>query len=229
MYKTLEKFLDALWPTKCLACDAVSQIQIFCRHCEPSVKTADSDAVFLFTGPIRDVIHKAKFSPDESKARQLMQYLGTCLPDLWHRQGIASFDGIVFVPIHWRRRLKRGFDLSALFALALSKQLKIPVLDWLQNTRFDKPLTLSISKAERIALTQGRYKLRRHSNTSKNILLVDDVMTTGATLEAAQRILLKAGHKVTCYALAKTPQKNMECNPWPCFQQGLTEPTHIVH
>lgn len=197
MRKTLEKFLDALWPTKCLACDAVSQMQIFCRHCEPSVKTADSEAVFLFTGAIRDVIHKAKFSPDESKARQLMRYL----PPFEKKE----FDGIVFVPIHWRRRLKRGFDLSALFALTLSKQLKIPVLDWLQNTRFDKPLTLSISKAERVALTQGRYKLRRNSNISKNILLVDDVMTTGATLEAAQSVLLKAGHQVTCYALAKTP------------------------
>lgn len=181
-------------------------METFCRHCEPTVKTADSDAVFLFTGAIRDVIHKAKFSPDESKARQLMRYAGACLPEPWHRQEISGFDGIVFVPIHWRRRLKRGFDLSALFALALSKQLKIPVLDWLQNTRFDKPLTLSISKAERIALTQGRYRLRKKSDMIKNILLVDDVMTTGATLEAARRVLSNAGHQVSSFALAKTPR-----------------------
>jgi ComF family protein len=203
MRKTLEKFLDALWPTKCLACDAVSQIQIFCRHCEPSIKMADSDAVFLFTGAIRDVIHKAKFSPDESKARQLMRYTSPAYAKAL--AGRPPVDGIVFVPIHWRRRLTRGFDLSALFALTLSKQLKVPVLDWLQNTRFDKPLTLSVSKTERTALTQGRYRLRKNSGTTKNLLLVDDVMTTGATLEAAQSVLSQAGHQVTCYALAKTP------------------------
>lgn len=173
-------------------------MQIFCRHCEPSIKTADSEAVFLFTGPIREVIHQAKFKPDESKARQLMRII----PPL-----DLSPEAIVFVPIHWRRRLKRGFDLSALFALALSKQLKIPVFDWLQNTRFDKPLTLSASKQERLVLTQGRYKLRKHPQKPKNILLVDDVMTTGATLEAAKQVLISAGHQVTCLALAKTPLK----------------------
>ncbi|MEI6805937.1 MAG: phosphoribosyltransferase family protein [Myxococcaceae bacterium] len=197
MLKTLEKFIDALWPTKCLNCEAVSGLRIFCRYCEPSIKTADTDAAFLFTGPIRNVIHKAKFSPDESKARQLMRYL-PCLEK-------NEFDGIVFVPIHWRRRLTRGFDLSALFAQTLSKQLKIPVFDWLKNTRFDKPLTLSISKAERVALTRGRYELRKNSTTPKNILLVDDVMTTGATLEAAKSVLVSAGHQVTCFSLAKTP------------------------
>ena len=198
MLKNLEKFLDTLWPTQCIACDEVSQMQIFCRYCEPSVKPADSGAVFLFSGAIREVIHKAKFSPDESRARQLMK----TIPPLG---GISGFDGIVFVPIHWRRRLTRGFDLSALFALTLSKQLKIPVLDWLQNTRFDRPLTLSASKIERAALTQGRYKIRKNADTPKNLLLVDDVMTTGATLEAAKSVLATAGHPVTCLALARTP------------------------
>lgn len=162
------------------------------------MNTADSEALFWFTGPIREVVHKAKFTPDESKARGLMRYISM-------QNTFSNLDAIVFVPIHWRRRLTRGFDLSALFALTLSKQLKLPIFDWLQNTRFDKPLTLSTSKAERAALTQNRYKLRKNSSTPKNILLIDDVMTTGATLESAKLVLLQAGHQVTCYALAKTP------------------------
>ncbi|MEI6789825.1 MAG: phosphoribosyltransferase family protein [Myxococcaceae bacterium] len=172
------------------------------------MNTADSEALFWFTGPVREVIHKAKFAPDESKARGLMKYLSiqTSPPAPLH-QVERGIQGIVFIPIHWRRRLTRGFDLSALFALTLSKQLKLPIFDWLQNTRFDKPLTLSSSKAERVALTQNRYKLRKNSSTPKNILLIDDVMTTGATLESAKRVLIQAGHQVTCYALAKTPLK----------------------
>lgn len=180
-------------------------MQIFCRHCQASVRPADSEAIFLFTGPIRQVIHQAKFGPDESKARQLMRYTSLLTPLQNLERGIQ---GIVFVPIHWRRRLKRGFDLSALFALALSKQLKIPVFDWLKNTRLDQPLSLSASKAERQALTSNRYQLRRHSEQAKHVLLVDDVMTTGATLASARQILSHAGHQVTCYALAKTPQSN---------------------
>jgi predicted amidophosphoribosyltransferase len=107
------------------------------------------------------------------------------------------------VPIHWRRRIKRGFDLSAIFALTLGKKLKLPVLDLLENTRFDTPLTLAKSREERFKLTQGRYVIRKHVSP-RRMLLVDDVTTTGATLETARKVLSDAGHNVQVYALAKT-------------------------
>ena len=198
-----EKFLDAIWPVRCIACDAISQTHIFCRHCEPSIQLAEENALFWFTGAIQETITKAKFEPSESRARKLMSYIREIPPPLF----FSKLDGITFVPIHWRRRLKRGFDLSALFTLAFSKQLKLPIFDYLKNTRFDKPLTLSHSKIERQALTQNRYQLRKNTNTPKNILLLDDVMTTGATLESAKRVLETAGHRVKCFALAKTPLK----------------------
>lgn len=201
----LERFLDALWTQKCLACNQLCGLETFCFYCKPSVRVLESEACFAFSGAIRTAIQQAKFFPNESKARRLVKIIPP-----FEKEGLGGiFDpqGIVFVPIHWRRRLKRGFDLSALFALALSKQLKIPVLDWLQNTRFDTPLTLAKSREERIKLTQDRYLLRK-SFPKKRLLLVDDVITTGATLYSAKQVLEEAGHEVTCYALAKTPFQN---------------------
>ncbi|MES2504649.1 MAG: phosphoribosyltransferase family protein [Myxococcota bacterium] len=201
MNESFEKFLNALWPQKCLACDQLVNLETFCQFCEASIRPADAAAVFMFSGAIRTAIQQAKFMPNESKARRLIAYASQHTASEY-----ASLEGIVFVPIHWRRRIHRGFDLSALFAIMLSKQLGIPVRDWLRNIRFDKALTLAKSREERIKLTQGRYALRRRRSSSR-VLLVDDVTTTGATLEAAKSALTAAGHEVHCYTLAKTPAR----------------------
>lgn len=202
MFHRFNQFLDALWPTTCIACDEPSDLKTFCQYCEPMIEPVGPEAVFKFSGPIQKVIQQAKFSPNESKAKQLMSYVHQLETDF---PKAGEFDGIVFVPVHWRRRLSRGFDLSALFAVTLSKRLHLPIYDWLRNTRFEKPLTLTTSRANRIASIQGRYTLRVTCLSNKKLLLVDDVVTTGTTLDTCKQVLSNAGHTVTCYALAKTP------------------------
>ncbi len=178
----------------------------FCEDCQDFIKPLGQEAVFTFSGPIQTAIQQAKFLPSEIKARRLMRTLSSAwqAPSPQGGEGFGVRDAITFVPIHWRRRIKRGFDLSAIFALTLGKNLKLPVLDLLQNTRFDAPLTLAKSREERFKLTSGRYALRKHVSP-KRLLLVDDVTTTGATLETARKVLQDAGHEVKTYALAKTP------------------------
>jgi predicted amidophosphoribosyltransferase len=188
--------LDALWPQTCLACEQLAGASGFCEDCQGFVQRLESEAVFAFSGPIQTVIQQAKFMPHETKARRLMRAVTS--------KGFEDRDAITFIPIHWRRRIKRGFDLSAIFALTLGKQLRLPVWDLLANTRYDTPLTLSKSREERLKLTRGRYKIRQESPPSR-LLLVDDVTTTGATLDAGREVLEAAGHQVSLYALAKTP------------------------
>jgi predicted amidophosphoribosyltransferase len=173
----------------------------FCEDCCDLIKRLDHEAMFAFAGPIQTAIQQAKFLPSEIKARRLMRNLPPF--EKGGQGGISARDAITFVPIHWRRRIKRGFDLSAIFALTLGKKLKLPVLDLLENTRFDTPLTLAKSREERFKLTQGRYVIRKHVSP-RRMLLVDDVTTTGATLETARKVLSDAGHNVQVYALAKT-------------------------
>ena len=199
MFLTL---LDSLWPQICLSCEQLGVQSEFCEDCYDSIKRLDTDALFAFAGPIQTAIQKAKFLPSEIKARRLLRALESLTPSPFEKWR-PECDAITFVPIHWRRRLQRSFDLSAIFALTLGKQLKLPVLDLLQNTRFDPPLTLANSRQERLRLTQGRYVIRKKT-ASKRLLLVDDVTTTGATLDAARKVLEDAGHQVETYALAKT-------------------------
>ena len=215
----LNWLLEALWPHKCLSCGKESRGEAFCFHCEPSVRTLESEeAIFSFSGAIRKTIQQVKFRPSEVKARRLMGYLvenaARCHPGLdpgssksldpGSEAGVTGLAGITFVPIHWRRRLKRGFDLSSIFAQTLGTQLNLPVYDLLTQSKFSEPLSLVKSKEERLKLTKDRYKLRKQISPQK-ILLVDDIMTTGATLESAKSVLESAGHEVTCFALAKTP------------------------
>ncbi len=199
--------LDSIWPQTCLGCEQLCIQSEFCEDCHDFIKRLDHEAVFAFAGPIQTAIQQAKFLPSEIKARRLMRTLSSAwqAPSPQGGEGFGVRDAITFVPIHWRRRIKRGFDLSAIFALTLGKQLKLPVLDLLQNTRFDAPLTLAKSRDERFKLTQGRYRIRKQVSP-KRLLLVDDVTTTGATLETARKILQEDGHDVQVYALAKTPR-----------------------
>lgn len=148
------------------------------------------------------LIRRAKFSRDETAARQLVRYW-------YHHVDFKSdnVDAVTFVPLHWRRRLWRRFDLSSLFARAVSKKIQKPLVDILHNTRYDKALTLQLNKTAREKATHNRYRVDINDNSPKNILLVDDVMTSGATLAAASKPLSDLGHHIATLTLARTPWK----------------------
>ncbi len=212
---SIEKWLDALLPSRCAACDTVSNLQLICSLCESTISLANSgqsieiNSVFSYSGAIKKMIIEAKFCRNEKKAHALISYWSkqSSQENLLERLENKIFNAVCFVPIHWRRRLWRGFDLSALFANAVSHKLNLPLVDLLISNRLDKPLTLAHSKTEREHMTKDRYVMRKSLASPLSILLVDDVTTTGATLRAASQVLQKNEHKVCALTLAKTPAR----------------------
>ena len=100
------------------------------------------------------------------------------------------------VPLHWSRMLKRRYNQSALLARALARQLDLPVcLDLLQRTRATRSLDrmTRAERAEELAGAISATPRRRHRLVSRPLLLVDDVLTSGATLGASARACLEAG------------------------------------
>jgi len=117
-------------------------------------------------------------------------------------------DYIVPVPVHWRRRFQRGFNQSLLIA----KKIKMPNAGFstdlvkIRNTQDQTAVTF----AERKRNLEGAFAVRRgHFFNGKNICLIDDVKTTGATLNECAKVLKEAGaNKVFAFVLAVAGQKD---------------------
>ena len=109
---------------------------------------------------------------------------------------LAASDLIVPVPLHWRRFLGRRYNQSALLAQALSKKTGIPAVpDALKRIRHTATQT-GLSRQQRLKNLQGAFVIHnRYADTirGKSVLLVDDVFTTGATINQCSRVLLHGG------------------------------------
>jgi ComF family protein len=104
------------------------------------------------------------------------------------------FDAIVPVPLHWTRRWRRGFNQSSLLAANLARRTGLPVVAALSRTRATAAQA-GLSHNARRRNVGGSFQCRRASQTlrGKRVLLIDDVMTTGATGSACAQMLKRAG------------------------------------
>lgn len=103
-----------------------------------------------------------------------------------------QLDGVCAVPLHWRRQMQRGYNQAALIAKPLARQLAVPYLPVLKRTRYTKQQA-KLSLSSRKANVAGAFK--SSPLKGEHILLIDDVLTTGMTLQEAKQALLKAGAK----------------------------------
>lgn len=118
-------------------------------------------------------------------------------------------DAIVPVPSHWRRKLLRGRDHTQEIANILSKQLKTPTLLGLKRQR-RTPTQRGLDKQQRQHNLKNAFTIQADVS-GLNLLLVDDVMTTGTTLEMASNELIKSGAKsITVACVARTPVKHIQ-------------------
>jgi len=155
-------------------------------------------AHFLYEGSIRDLIHIFKYN-QHTHLRYPLALLAL--------EGISGFltDNdphlIVPVPLHRSRLRKRGFNQAVLLGRVISHQLSLPMLtDALVRTRPTEP-QIELSAAERRLNVKGAFTVNRPDHVAgKRILLLDDVMTTGSTMDECAKELKKAGAAVVIAA-----------------------------
>jgi ComF family protein len=119
---------------------------------------------------------------------------------------LADFDRVVPVPLHWRRRLARGYNQAERIARPLAALLDLPCATLLTRRRATPPQSL-LGRASRLANLRKAFQVPHPKRVrGLRILLVDDVATTGATLDAAASTLKKAGAAaVTALVAGRTP------------------------
>jgi ComF family protein len=155
-----------------------------------------------YEGVLRELIHLFKYGRVRPLAAPLGQFLASAIP----RE--QSFDAVVPVPLHWRRRLERGFNQSALLAQAVARRYGLTVVAALRRQRAT-PAQAGLTNARRRANVAAAFAVKRNKAVAgRRILLIDDVMTTGATASSCALALKQAGARyVALLTLARVDRR----------------------
>ncbi len=183
-------------PPVCPLCGRPQNSPGLCKGCSERPLHIDGiRSVAVFDGALRRAIHGLKYN----YAHSLAAPLGGMLVAFWHTSPLPA-EVIVPVPLHPRRRRERGYNQAALLALRLGEGVGLPVLtDALRRVRNTRSQT-RLNARQRRQNVAGAFACAGEGVRGQRVLLVDDVCTTGATLEACS-IALKEGGARSVWAL----------------------------
>jgi ComF family protein len=155
-----------------------------------------------YEGKLRDLIHVFKYGGVRPLARPFGRLLALALPCE------AGFDLIVPMPLHWFKQWQRGFNQADLLALEIGRKWNTPVKKVIRRQRVTAPQA-GLTNAKRRANVQRAFRMAGSRRLDGlRVLLVDDVVTTGATASACARVLKRAGaSQVALLALARTDRR----------------------
>lgn len=155
---------------------------------------------YLFKGPITQIIHNIKHSTKVKGLREIES-------QLIHLLAQHDFDAIIPLPYHWLKLLRRGHSPTHTISRHLAKQLQVPIIHGLKRSKATQSQQ-GLDKPQRQRNMRKAFAPTGQSPSLKglNLLLVDDVLTTGATAHAAALELKRLGAKsVILGCLARTP------------------------
>lgn len=147
-------------------------------------------------GTTRELIHRLKYN----RERRLAELLGQWLAEGFRDERLMDFHPnlLVPVPLHALRRREREFNQSELIARSASKRLGIPCREILVRQRHTDTQT-QFDRRHRMENLRDAFKLRKNVRVNEQrIVLVDDVLTTGATLDECARVLVEHGATRVC-------------------------------
>ena len=214
--KLLDRIGRLLYPPKCVLCGTLLEKDEtdLCHGCRSEAPFWEKNrkklqfldswtAVWYYKDGVRLSLLWYKFYHRRSCACDYARCLAMKLQNVHMDQP----DLLVWVPVSWQRKLMRGYDQVALLARELSKELGIPILPALKKIRHTPPQSGLKSAAERRANVLGAYRVvLPEAVAGKRVLLLDDIITTGATVSECARMLTLAGAaEITCAAIAVAP------------------------
>jgi len=167
---------------------------------------AKARSLGYYEGPLQEAIHRWKY---EGRA-SLASFFGEWMAEGFRRHWTSeAFDIVVPVPLHRKRLRERGFNQAFLLARELSRRIGVPCEK--KMLRKEKPTVpqVLLSGVEREKGVRGAFRVREEDQVAgRSILLVDDVYTTGATVNECSRVLMAGGAKsVEVFTLAHAIKK----------------------
>ncbi len=214
--KVFKVIINALFPNKCISCgEIIDRDDFFCEYCYEKLERVDffkictrcglkkkececKYRVFHFSGSIapfinediaQNAMYRFKFAEIWSGSKFFAFEMAKAVKTVYND---INFDLITFVPMHFIKRLKRGFNQSEVLAKKLSEILGIKLCENLLSVKYSRKVQHDMSFKERFSNVKGKYSYN-HNIAGKTVLLVDDIKTSGATLDACAKQLLLAG------------------------------------
>ncbi len=146
-------------------------------------------AAVRFDDVARALVHALKYGDRLDLAPMMGRWMAAAGSAL-----TAEADAIVPVPLHWRRQWAGRFNQSALLSDAIAKASGVPVVDGALKRVKATPQQVGLSQSARALNVQGAFQVSSKAAVEgRRLILVDDVVTTGATVDACARALLRAG------------------------------------
>lgn len=162
----------------------------YCEDCRTIAKSYKRGfPVFFYEGAIKNALYDFKYK----NQRDYADFFAACMYGHYKTElSKLQIDGIVPVPVHPHKRKKRGYNQAELLAKELGKRLGIRVYpNYLERTEDTNPQKELNDKA-RMKNLKNAFKIGRNTIKLKKILLVDDIYTSGATVEACTKVLLSS-------------------------------------
>ncbi len=187
---------------RCRQCGRpIAERQSYCFSCSSRTKAHSGiSAPYFYQEPAKSAILRFKKEKYQSYANTFAIDMAIVLN---YECGARVFDMIVSVPPRLLRMKNDGYDQAERLAQALGRQLKLPYVSGVMKQKEKRRKQSSLSAEERVLNAKGNYLVNRPKLVEgKRILLVDDVCTTGATLNECAKILKEAGAKEIYCAVA---------------------------
>jgi ComF family protein len=209
--------LFLLAPPSCAACELeidtsssspgdAGRPAAFCAGCAPlveSVPTAPTesldDSAYVYAGPMADAVRAMKYAG----RFELATPLGCMLASRVEGRLEGLVDVVMPLPLHPRKLRARGVNPAALLAHEVAARLGVPLCTRRLVRVRDTREQAGLDRAQRGTNVRAAFEARTAQGSAKRVLLIDDVRTTGATLQEAARTLEDAGHSVRTLTLAR--------------------------
>lgn len=214
----LRWLIDLLFPPKCVLCKKMlckTQTH-FCHQCLSDCEevgklkrslpfVAQWTGIWYYKENVRGSIHRYKFANARHYAAAYAQKLALRL----QQEEMTDFDLLTWIPVSAERKRQRGYDQGELLARALAQELGCQCVPVLQKIRHTPPQSGIRDAAKRRANIQGAYRIPdRERIRGKRILLLDDVLTTGATATECAKVLMIGGAQDVTFAAIAVADNN---------------------
>ena len=208
--------LDFFFPRRCPFCGAVAGKELLCNKCLRSLPFTGEHAVregtfgrcaapLYYEDRVREAILQFKFKAKLGGLSCFGMLMAECAAE--HYSG--AFDAITWVPVSKKRLKKRGFDQTRYLTGSMCVDWHVAPIETLRKVTDNPPQSTLETEEQRRANVLGVYEaVNAEQFRGKRLLLVDDILTTGATLSECVRVLKDAGAgEVMCLTLAMSREK----------------------